>query len=419
MNGSFLPGDREKFHPEIFLVSPDWPPEGTHNGICTYVAHLREGLVGLGCGPTVLAMAGEVPETGSGDVVDLGAVRPEPRSIFARVRVGFRSRMSWSFGISDATARRISAAMSNISGGRPRVLEIEESFGFGGHFKDRDFALVIRAHGPFFKGAAALGIPFDRRVRDRCAAEARAVRHADGISAPSQYILDAISREWDISGIPTAVIPNPAVPVPPDLRWRPGTTGPKQILYVGRFDRLKGADLMLKAFNFIAEEKADVELLFAGPDRGLTDDDGRHWKLHQYAEAHLSPDARSRFRYLGVVSRTLLQDLRRTSAVCVVASREETFSYAALEALGAGCPLVAARMGGVPEMVADEHNGLLFESGRFESLAAQLLRVLEDNDLCKRLSVAALESFDRYLPANVAQETLNFYARVCRLTLTQ
>lgn len=413
--GNALPSLSEKFDPEIFLVSPDWPPETAQNGICTYVGYLREGLIGLDCKPTVLAMASKALATESEDVVDLGAVRSQPRSVFSRVNAGFRSRLSWAFGIADANARRISAVMSSTSGSRPRVLEIEESFGLGGHFRDRDFSLVVRAHGPFFLGAAALGIPFNRRVKDRCAAEARAIRHADGISAPSQYILDAISREWDISGIPTAVIPNPAVPVPSDFRWRPDTPDPKQILYVGRFDRLKGADLMLKAFNAIAERISDVNLVFAGTDNGLTDDDGRHWKLQEYAEAHLSPSARSRFFYLGVVSRTRLQDLRQCSAVCVVASREETFSYTALEALGAGCPLVAANMGGVPEMVVDEHNGLLFESGRFESLAAQLLRVLKDDALSKRLSEAALQSCDQYVPLNVALQTLNFYERVALL----
>jgi glycosyltransferase involved in cell wall biosynthesis len=407
-----LPAISEKLDPEIFLVSPDWPPERAQNGICTYVGHLREGLIGLGCKPTVLAIASNTPARESENVVELGAVISQPRSVFSRAQAGFRSRLSWAFGIADANARRISTVMSNSSGIGPRVLEIEESFGLGGHFRNRDFSLVVRAHGPFFLGAAALGIPFDRRVKDRCAAEARAIRHADGISAPSQYILDAISLEWDISGIPTAVIPNPAVPVPADFRWRPHATGPKQILYVGRFDRLKGADLMLRAFNAIAEKIPDVKLVFAGTDNGLTDDDGRHWKLQEYAETHLSPSARDRFVYLGTVSRTRLQDLRQSSAVCVVASREEAFSYTALEALGAGCPLVAARMGGVPEMVVDEHNGLLFESGRFESLAAQLLRVLEDDALCQRLSAAALQTCDRYLPVNVALQTLKFYKRV-------
>lgn len=407
-----MPAVFEKFVPEVFLVSPDWPPEGAQNGICTYVGHLREGLMGMGCKPTVLAMASNAPAKESEGVIDLGAVRSPPRSVFSRARAGFLSRLYWPFGIADANARRISTVMSETSGTRPRVLEIEESFGLAEHFKGRNFSLVVRAHGPFFLGAAALGISYGRRVKGRCAAEARAIRQADGISAPSQYILDEISREWDISGIPTAVIPNPAVPVPADLRWRPDTTGPKQILYVGRFDRLKGADLMLRAFNVIAEEKSDVKLVFAGSDNGLTDDEGRHWKLHEYAEAHLSPGARGRFLYLGVVSQTRLQDLRQNSAVCVVASREETFSYTALEALGAGCPLVAARMGGVPEMVVDEHNGLLFESGRFESLAVQLLRVLEDDALSKRLSAAALQSCDRYLPLNVALQTLNFYKRV-------
>ena len=407
-----MPARSEKFDPEIFLVSPDWPPEKVQNGICTYVGHLREGLNELGCKPTVLAIASHASASEADSVVDLSAVRSQPRSLFSRTHAGLRSRISWAFGIADANARRISTAIPKASGIRPRVLEIEESFGLGGHLRNRDFSLVVRAHGPFFLGAAALGIPFDRRVQDRCAAEARAVRHADGISVPSQYILDAILSEWGISDVPTAVIPNPAVPVPACLQWRPDTAGPKQILYVGRFDRLKGADLMLKAFNLIAEKLPDVKLVFAGTDNGLVDDNGRHWKLHEYAEAHLSPGARGRFLYLGMVSRSRLQDLRQSAAVCVVASREEAFSYAALEALGVGCPLVAASMGGIPEMVVDEHNGLLFESGRFESLAAQLMRVLEDDALSQRLSAAALQSCDRYLPVNVALQTLSFYERV-------
>jgi glycosyltransferase involved in cell wall biosynthesis len=362
--------------------------------------------------PTVLAMASSDSSKETEGIIGLGSVLTPPRSVFARARAEFQRRMSWSFGISDGNARRISQVMSKAAVKNPRFLEIEESFGLAEHFKKRNFSLVVRAHGPFFKGAAALGIPFDRRVRDRCAAEARAIQYADGISVPSQYVLDAISREWEISGIPTAVIPNPAVAVPKHLRWRPNATGPKKILYVGRFDRLKGADLMLQAFNVIAERDNRVELMFAGPDNGLTDDDGQNWKLQEYVETHLSLGARRRFHYLGVVSGNHLQDLRRTAAACVVASREENFPYAALEALGTGCPLVAAKVGGVPEIVVDEQNGLLFDSGSFESLAAQLARILEDDALCKRLSETAMQNFDRYLPVNVALETLNFYERV-------
>jgi glycosyltransferase involved in cell wall biosynthesis len=291
-------------------------------------------------------------------------------------------------------------------------LEIEESFGVAEHFAERDFSLVIRAHGPYFKGAPALGLSADARAIDRCAAEARAVRYADGISAPSQYILDAISKEWDLDGIPTVVIPNPAVPAPADLRWKRTTSEPFQILYVGRFDRLKGADLLLQAFDLLVAKRLNVELLFAGPDSGLVSQDGRVWMLREYAEVHLSPNALLRMRYLGVVTRDVLREYRQKATVCVVASREESFSYAALEALGAACPLVASDSGGVPEIVMDEHNGLLFRSGDAQALAAQLGRVVEDAELSERLSEGARDSVSRYCPVKIAAETLDFYSRV-------
>jgi glycosyltransferase involved in cell wall biosynthesis len=397
---------------DIFLTSPDWPPESTHNGICTYVGHLREGLIAVGHKPTVLSMAGRRAGPDSSDIIDLTGVPLSRRSLAKRVRTALRSRRSWSFGIADAASRQINAAMRLLPAGRPRLLEIEESFGLAEHFVGRDFALVVRAHGPYFKGAPALGLSADRRAQDRCAAEARAIKHADGISAPSQYILDAISEEWDIEGIPTTVIPNPAVPVPREMRWQPSKSGPQKILYVGRFDRLKGADVLLDAFNMVAARHPQVELLFAGPDSGLVDDEGRRWMLREYADAHLSPSALTRLNYLGTVSRDLLHELRKGAAACVVASREENFPYAALEALGAGCPLVAARMGGVPEIVVDEQNGLLFRSGEAASLAAQLERVLEDGALAENLSAGAQASFERYSPTNVALETLRFYERV-------
>lgn len=397
---------------DIFLASPDWPPESTHNGICTYVGHLRTGLVALGHKPTVLSMAGSGPGEKSGDIIDLTAVPLPPRSLAQKVRTAIRSRRSWSFGIADASARRIKAAMGMLPARRPRLLEIEESFGLAEHFANRDFCLVVRAHGPYFKGAPALGLSADRRAKDRCAAEARAIKHANGISAPSQYILDAILEEWEISGIPTAVIPNPAVAVPIEMRWQPRMTRAPQILYVGRFDRLKGADVILNAFNVVVARHPQAELLFAGPDSGLVDDAGRRWTLREYAEAHLSPSALARLHYLGTVSRERLQSLRKSAAACVVASREENFPYAALEALGAGCPLVAARMGGVPEIVVDGQNGLLFRSGEAASLAEQLERVIDDPALAGRLSAGAQVSFERYSPTNVALATLKFYERL-------
>jgi L-malate glycosyltransferase len=69
----------------------------------------------------------------------------------------------------------------------------------------------------------------------------------------------------------------------------------------------------------------------------------------------------------------------------VVASRGEPFGLVLLEAMRAGVPVVASNAGGVPEIVSDGINGLLFKSGDAEDLAGALQRVAEDSALAGRL----------------------------------
>src|SRR5207247_9451405 len=55
------------------------------------------------------------------------------------------------------------------------------------------------------------------------------------------------------------------------------------------------------------------------------------------------------------------------------------------EAFAAGGPVVASRIGGIPETVTDEVNGLLFEPGDVDDLARQLRRLIQEPDLLPRL----------------------------------
>jgi glycosyltransferase involved in cell wall biosynthesis len=69
----------------------------------------------------------------------------------------------------------------------------------------------------------------------------------------------------------------------------------------------------------------------------------------------------------------------------VVASRAEPFGLVLLEAMRAGVPIVASNAGGVPEIVSDGVNGLLFEPGDDAGLSAALLRIRRDSQLAQQL----------------------------------
>jgi L-malate glycosyltransferase len=84
--------------------------------------------------------------------------------------------------------------------------------------------------------------------------------------------------------------------------------------------------------------------------------------------------------------------------VVLLTSRSEGIPLTLLEGMAAGLPVVATRVGGVPEVVVEEETGLLAPAGDVDALAAQILRLAEDRDLRGRLGGAGREraraSFD-------------------------
>jgi glycosyltransferase involved in cell wall biosynthesis len=78
--------------------------------------------------------------------------------------------------------------------------------------------------------------------------------------------------------------------------------------------------------------------------------------------------------------------------ISVLSSRGEGFPNSIVEAMAAGRPIVATRVGGVPDAVTDGVSGLLVAPGSPEELAGALARILEDGALGARLAAAARDS---------------------------
>lgn len=92
-------------------------------------------------------------------------------------------------------------------------------------------------------------------------------------------------------------------------------------------------------------------------------------------------------RFLG--SRSDVPGLLRAADVLLLTSRWEGLPYAVLEAMAAGVPLVATRVGGIPELVVDGATGVVAEPGDTEGIAAALMRLLGDRALRSRLGAEA------------------------------
>lgn len=164
--------------------------------------------------------------------------------------------------------------------------------------------------------------------------------------------------------------------VHPFIRFRAvptGTPREKTILLLGMPLRLKGADLLIKAFATIRGRFPDYSVVIAG-----TSEDTRDFE-------ELAGEGFP-IRFVGRLDH---EDALRTLASCsvfVLPSRTEGVPRVILEAMAAGRPVVASDVGGIPYLVRDGETGLLFPSGDHAALADRLSRLLTDRNLADRLA---------------------------------
>ncbi|MDW3214146.1 MAG: glycosyltransferase family 4 protein [Ilumatobacteraceae bacterium] len=180
--------------------------------------------------------------------------------------------------------------------------------------------------------------------------------------------------------------------VPPGVdteTWSPSPDrrphGRPRILFVGGEFERKGGDLLLEAYRTIAD-RCDLWVVTKSAVPSM---DGVH------VVDDLGPnDVR-------------LIELFRSACVFALPSRAETFGIAALEAASTGLPVVASRIGGLEDIVSDDETGFTIPVGDVDALAAALTRLVDDESLQRRMSVAARQrATERYDARRNADELI-------------
>lgn len=177
-------------------------------------------------------------------------------------------------------------------------------------------------------------------------------------------------------------------------------------LVVGIISKLwegKGHDLLLQAWKMAL--KGDRL-----PGRPL---------LLIVGEGHLEQSLRARVEELGLEGSVLFtgfqSDVPAATAaldISVLPSFFEGMGRVVLEAKAAGKPVIASRVGGIPELVQDGESGFLIPVGDCEHLAGALLRMMSDPELRERMGKAARASLrPEHTAAHMVDEIHRFYAR--------
>ena len=218
-----------------------------------------------------------------------------------------------------------------------------------------------------------------RRSRDS------ALRRASRIICPSAYLRE-LAVAWGIPPERVVVVPNPApdlpsLPTRDDARATFAVNGP-MLAFAGRIGRQKALEVGLAA----VAQVAGLTLLVAGNGPELEEMERRATEL----------GLAERASFLGALPRERVLELFRAADASLLSSTWENFPHTVVESLAVGTPVIATRVGGVPEVVTDGENGLLVPGGDPSALALAIERFYGEHGLRERLAAAAAPSVAAY-----------------------
>ncbi len=246
-----------------------------------------------------------------------------------------------------------------------------------------DARVVVDLHGDWHVTARLYGSPLRRFAAPLVNLLAKVgIRRADGVRTLSEFTTELVRDE----GVePVAEFPafvdfgryrsQPRVPLPA----RPA------LLFVGVLEDYKGVDVLAEAWRLAAPRVPDAELRLVG--RG---------PKAAIVEALLT-DLPRQTRWYPLLDRDELLREFDTATALVLSSRSEGLPRIVLESFCRGRPVVAARAGGIVDLVRDGENGLLVEPEDPEALADALVDVLLDPAWTERLAEGAARSAGGWL----------------------
>lgn len=174
--------------------------------------------------------------------------------------------------------------------------------------------------------------------------------------------------------------------------------------YIFSFRRLessKGVDILVNAFNLIKTSFPSLRLVIAG-------EGSDEQKLKTLVR---DLNLEDRVSFVGTLDIVNGMSYLKGASLTVVPSISEGGGLVNIEAQAAGCPVVASRVGGIPEYVSDGQSGLLFEPGDYNDLAEKITQVLTDTNLRERLISGGIEHAKKFDWDIIGEQYIDLYKK--------
>jgi glycosyltransferase involved in cell wall biosynthesis len=214
------------------------------------------------------------------------------------------------------------------------------------------------------------------------------------LSAPSEAILSAVCERIPLVPGLRRAVKNPLKFHPQPARTRP--SGPPQYVYVGQIQETKGVRFWLEIVHPILERSGGgITLLGTGQ------------QLEMLAERYKGS---RQVNFKGFVDQaTVAEEIANSDALVMPSLWQENSPVVAYHALSYGIPVIASRIGGIPELVTDRENGLLLEPGATAEWRNVFERLSKNSKELSELKTSAESLKDRFSPGQIADEMVALY----------
>ncbi|MCY9189347.1 N-acetyl-alpha-D-glucosaminyl L-malate synthase BshA [Bacillus mojavensis] len=152
----------------------------------------------------------------------------------------------------------------------------------------------------------------------------------------------------------------------------------KVVIHVSNFRKVKRVQDVIQVFRNIAgKTKAKLLLVGDGPEKSVACELVRKYGLEK--------------QVLMLGNQDRVEELYSISDLKLLLSEKESFGLVLLEAMACGVPCIGTNIGGIPEVIKNNVSGFLVDVGDVEAASAKAVRILEDEQLSKQFTEAAME----------------------------
>lgn len=231
------------------------------------------------------------------------------------------------------------------------------------------------------------------------------LQQSDGVTAVSKFLKQATIETFDFDEI--EVIPNFICQYhykrleDSPLRSELAPNRERLLVHVSNFRPVKRPGDCVEILSRVRKAGIDARLIMVG--------DGPERSAATYRAEQLGLNGNVEF----VGKQANISDYLGIADVFLLPSELESFGLAALEAQACEAPVIATRIGGIPEVVNDGESGYLSEVGDVEKMAADTLTLLNDDDLRREFGKNGRElAVARYSTEQIIPQYIAFYERV-------